>query len=130
MTPSILPIEVARVGPFAVTDTALTSLVISTLLVLSAVVAMRLPGARAVLEFVYEALERSILESVQVDARPLVPLILTQWLFILVANLAGLVPRVASPTRDLSITAALALIAFFAGHVYALRAQGMRYLRN
>lgn len=130
MRPGLLPIEVARVGPFVFTDTLISSFVIASALVVIAAIAMRFERARATLALVYEGLERSIVEGVQVDARPLVPLVLTQWLFILVANLAGLVPTVSSPTRDLSIAAALALVAFLAGHFYAFRAQGLRYLQH
>ncbi len=130
MRTSLLPEEVVRVGPFGVTDTLLTSVAVAVLLAAAAFVAMRIPRARAWLEIVYEALETSILRTVPSDARPLVPLVLTLWLFLLVANLAGLVPGVSSPTRDLSIAAALALVSFLAGHAYALRARGLAYLRH
>ena len=121
MRSDLLPAEVARLGPLGFTDTLLASIVVAALLIVLAAVLMRLPRARAALELIYEGLEQSIVEGVQVDARPLVPLVL---------NLMGLVPGLASPTRDLSITSALALVAFFAGHVYAFRAQGLSYLRH
>lgn len=130
MNPELQPTVLGQVGPLVLTDTLATSVGISLALVIAAIVSMRVERARGVMESVYEGLERAILDSVQVDARPLVPLVLTQWLFIAVANLAGLLPGVASPTRDLSVTCALALIAFGAGHVYAFRARGMRYLRH
>ncbi|HJL15236.1 MAG TPA: F0F1 ATP synthase subunit A [Sandaracinaceae bacterium LLY-WYZ-13_1] len=130
MRPDLLPTEVARVGPFGFTDTLLATVVLSAVLVGVGALLMRFERTRAALEVVYEGLERSIVEGVQIDARPLVPLVLTQWVFILFANLLGLVPTLSSPTRDLSITASLALIAFFAGHVYAFRAQGVRYLKH
>ena len=130
MTPRVAPIEVARLGPLVFTDTLLVSVALSAVLVGAAGLLPRLPRARAALEVIYEALERSIVEGVRIDARPLVPLVLTQWLFILAANLVGLVPGVASPTRDLSVAVALAAVAFFAGHVYAFRARGLRYLRH
>ncbi|GAB5545602.1 MAG: F0F1 ATP synthase subunit A [Sandaracinaceae bacterium] len=130
MRSDLLPAEVARLGPLGFTDTLLASIVVAALLIVLAAVLMRLPRARAALELIYEGLEQSIVEGVQVDARPLVPLVLTQWAFLVVLNLMGLVPGLASPTRDLSITSALALVAFFAGHVYAFRAQGLSYLRH
>jgi F-type H+-transporting ATPase subunit a len=67
---------------------------------------------------------------VDIDVAPLVPLVLTLWLFIGVANLIGLVPGVASPTRDLALTASLAAIAFAAGHLYAFKQRGLSYLRH
>ena len=59
------------------------------------------------------------------------PFIGSLWLFIGVSNLLGLIPGLSSPTRDLSVTAALAVIVFFAVHLYGLRAAGWRaYLRH
>jgi len=124
------PIPLWHLGPFVITDVVVVSLALSVLLVLMGVIFSRLRRGRLVLELAYEALEHAILDMVNVDARPLVPLILTLWLFIGVANLVGLVPGILSPTRDLSLTAALALIAFLAGHIYALRTRGIGYLRQ
>jgi F-type H+-transporting ATPase subunit a len=59
------------------------------------------------------------------------PFIGTLWLFIVFANLAGLIPGLSSPTRDLSVTSALAAIVFVAVHVYGMRELGWRaYLRR
>lgn len=59
------------------------------------------------------------------------PFIATLWLFILMANLLGLVPGLSSPTRDLSVTSALAVIVFVAVHVYGIRAAGLGpYLKH
>ncbi len=122
--------EVARVGPFVLTDTLVTSVGISIALVLIGLVMRRFASTRELLEALYEQLETAVHDMVRVDARPLVPLILTLWLFLGVANLVGLVPGLASPTRDLSVTAALALVAFFAGHVFAFREQRFAYLKQ
>jgi len=119
-----------EVGGFVVTDTILVSLLISLMLVVFGRVALVIPRARASLEVVYDMLEGAILKMTTSEVAPLVPLVLTQWLFLGAANLAGLVPRVASPTRDLSLTAALAVIAFLAGHVHAARTRGIAYLRQ
>lgn len=122
--------ELLRVGPLVFTDTLLVSVLLSSALVLAAAWLGRSPRARPALTIVYGALERAITDMVQVDARPLLPLILTQWLFIVLANLLGLVPGVGSPTRDLSVTTALALVAFFSGHYFAFRARGIGYLKS
>lgn len=59
------------------------------------------------------------------------PFVGTLWLFIVTANLLGLVPGMSAPTRDLSVTSALAVLVFFAVHVYGIRAAGWRqYLRH
>jgi len=126
----LFPQVVIRWGPIALTDTALASAVLSLLLAGASVVCLRIPAAREVLEVVYEFLEGAIERMVSVDASPLVPLVLTQWLFILSANLVGLIPRISSPTRDLSLAAALAAVAWLASHVFALRREGWSYLRH
>jgi F-type H+-transporting ATPase subunit a len=124
------PTEVMRIGGFAVTDTVVTSAALSVVLVVGARVAMKVEKARSFFEVTYEALERSVRRTVNADVEPLVPLILTQWIFIGAANLVGLVPRLASPTRDLGLAAALAVVSFLAGHVHAYRTRGIGYLRQ
>lgn len=124
------PRPVATFGPLVVTDSMLVMLVVSVLLVASGLVALRVPRARRALEIGYEALESSIVATTHADVRALVPLIVTIWVFLGVANLISLVPGVSSPTRDLSLTASLALVSFFAGHVHAIRAHGLAYLRH
>ncbi|MGE0323586.1 MAG: F0F1 ATP synthase subunit A [Polyangiaceae bacterium] len=124
------PKELLKLGPIAVTDTMLVAILLSAALLALLRFAMLNQAARESLELTYEVLERSILETTNTDTRALVPLILTLWLFIGAANLVGLLPGLSSPTRDLSLAAALALISFGAGHVHALRQQGLRYLKR
>lgn len=118
------------VGPFVVTDSVLVTFVLSIFIVAAGVTALRIPHARAALEIGYAALERSIVTSTSADVRALVPLILTLWIFLGAANLVSLLPGVASPTRDLSLAAALALVSFFAGHIHATWTHGLAYLRH
>mgnify|MGYP001403952906 CR=1 FL=1 len=119
-----------HLGPLGVTDTVVVSLGLSLVLVLGARLAMAFPGPRSWLEVIYEVLERAVMELTTADVRPLVPLVLTLWLFIGAANLVSVLPRVPSPTRDLALTAALALVSFLSGHVYAFRRRGVAYLRQ
>ena len=128
MTP--FPVELFRLGRFVVTDAMLVSALISLGLVGGIRLLMLAPSWRLTLEIIYEALEDTILRMTRADARPLVPLVLTQWLFIGVANLVGLLPGVQSPTRDLSLAASRALVSFVAGHVYAYRQSGLAYLKH
>lgn len=127
---SPFPHELWRWGPLSVSDTVLDSAVLSLLLVLGLRLALLWPSARLTLELLYDALEQSIVGMTRVDASELVPLVLTQWLFIGSANLLGLLPGVESPTRDLSLAAALAAVSFLAGHIYAFRQRGFGYLRQ
>lgn len=91
------------------------------------------PGRlQVVTEAVLTLMTDAVAEVVPAPAVPRVlPFIATLWLFILAANLLGLVPGLSSPTRDLSVTAALAVLVFLAVHVYGIRAAGWRrYLRH
>jgi F-type H+-transporting ATPase subunit a len=124
------PTELFRLGPLVITDTVLTTLALSVLLLGGGLLVVGTRRLRPVAELVYDFLESAVKDLSQVDVSALVPLIVTQWVFIGTANLAGLVPGVASPTRDLALSAALALISFVAGHAWALKTQGLRYLRT
>ncbi|MDN0083924.1 F0F1 ATP synthase subunit A [Crenobacter sp. SG2305] len=91
------------------------------------------PGRlQVVAEAVLTLMTETVAEVVPPPAVPRVlPFIATLWLFILAANLLGLVPGLSAPTRDLSVTSALAVLVFLAVHVYGVRAAGWRrYLRH
>jgi F-type H+-transporting ATPase subunit a len=61
----------------------------------------------------------------------ILPFIGTLWIFILVANLAGVIPGLSSPTSNLSVTAALAILVFLSVHWFGVRAEGwFAYLRH
>ena len=52
-------------------------------------------------------------------------------MFLVVANLLGIVPELHSPTGDLSTTAALAFVVFVSVHWFGIRYQGLRnYLKH
>jgi F-type H+-transporting ATPase subunit a len=128
---------VLRIGSLAITDTVATTWVVMAALGLAAwALTRRLSGMpsrrQTVAEGIVVAIESAIGEVVPAAAvRSVLPLVGTLWLFILTANLAGLVPGVHSPTRDLSATAALAIIVFASTHWYGIRAKGLRaYLRH
>ncbi len=119
-----------QIGPIVITETVVVSVVLTLILVVGGHFAVRSQKLREPLEVIYERVEAMVQNMVTVDAGPLVPLVLTQWVFILAANLVGVIPIIASPTRDLALTAALAVVALGAGHVYGFRANGWRYLRH
>ena len=61
----------------------------------------------------------------------MLPFIGGLWVFLVTANLIGVVPGFSSPTADLSVTLALALLVFLSTHWYGLRSQGLRrYLQH
>lgn len=128
---------VFRLGPLPITDTVLTTWGIVAALGLCAFVLSRRLRAepdrwQSAAESAVAVAEAAIGEVLPAAAvRRVLPFVATLWLFILVANLAGLVPGLHSPTRDLSATAALALLVFASTHWYGIRDKGWRaYLRG
>lgn len=130
MGDDLFPRALLEIGALTITDTLVASVALTVLIALAAALLVRFPRTREPLMFIYADLERSIQGMMSADARLLTPLVLTQWLFLGVANLIGIVPGVSSPTRDVSVTVALALVAFGAGHYFGLRTQGIAYLRQ
>ncbi|TAK81042.1 MAG: F0F1 ATP synthase subunit A [Betaproteobacteria bacterium] len=83
------------------------------------------------LEAMYDAAQNAVQEVLPQHAARIMPFVATLWLFILVANLAGVIPGLRSPTADISTTAALAVIVFISVHAYGIRIRGLRgYLRH
>lgn len=90
------------------------------------------PGVRqVVMEAVVSALEEAVSEVAGLHTQRIMPFISSLWLFLICANLLGLVPGLDSPTRDLSVTAALAILVFLSVHWFGIRTQGIRrYLQH
>ena len=86
---------------------------------------------QVVLEGIVSTMEDAI-EAVLPGKCDLVfPFIATLWIFILFANLAGIVPGVHSPTSDLSVTSSLACLVFLSVHWFGIKAEGLAaYLKH
>ncbi len=128
--------EVVRIGPVRITSTVLVTWGIMLAIGLTAWVAtrrLRIVPTRwqSIVEGIVVAIEDAIRMVLPDQYRLVLPFIGTLWLFIVVANLASLLPGVHSPTGDLSLTAALAVLVFVAVHWYGIRTQGLKgYLRH
>jgi F-type H+-transporting ATPase subunit a len=128
--------ELLRLGPLTVSDSLATSLAVTLLLWLAArLLARRLreePGAlQVVAEGIVGVMEDAVRAVLPRDYVLVTPFIMSLWLFLLLANLIGLIPGLHSPTRDLSVTAALAILVFLSVHWFGVRSQGWRrYLRH
>jgi F-type H+-transporting ATPase subunit a len=128
--------EVLRLGPLVVTDTVITTWAIMAVLTLASWLATRRlaldPGPlQTAVEGVVATIENAIAEVEPRNARSILPFIGTLWVFLVIANLSGLIPGIHSPTRDLSATAALALLVFLSTHWFGIRIDGLRgYLRH
>ncbi|PLY02395.1 MAG: F0F1 ATP synthase subunit A [Desulfuromonas sp.] len=127
---------IMTIGPLVITDTVICTWVIMALLGVSSwLVTRRLkldPGAlQTAVEGIVSSIEEAVAAVAPDQSRRIAPLIGSFWIFLVVANLSSLVPGVHAPTRDLSATAALAVIVFFSTHWFGVRIQGLRaYLRS
>lgn len=83
-------------------------------------------------ETIVVVIEGAIAEVVpKANVRSVLPFVGTLWLFVLIANLVGLIPQLHAPTRDLSSTSALAVLVFASTHWYGIRKHGLlNHLRH
>jgi len=125
-----------QLGPVVLAEPVLTSWGIMFALVVGGWIGTRRlsldPGpVQVVLEGLLGAADEAIRAVLPAQTTRLLPFIATLWLFIMVANLSGLIPGVHAPTGDLSTTAALAVIVFLSVHWFGIRSEGIRaYLRH
>jgi F-type H+-transporting ATPase subunit a len=126
-----------QIGPLAVSVTVVTSWALMFLLWLLSVVLTRslqlVPGSwQTAAEGVIGVIESAINQVLTVDqTRQVLPFIATLWIYLVLANLTGLIPGLHSPTGDLSATSALALLVFLSVHWFGIRANGLRaYLHH
>ncbi len=127
---------ILRIGPVAVTGTVVTTWGIMLLIAAAAWLSTRRlrqnPGPlQTAIEGIVAAIEKSVLSVAPEHGVQILPFIATLWLFLIVANLIGLIPGIHSPTRDLSATSALAILVFLSVHWFGIRTQGFRnYLHH
>jgi F-type H+-transporting ATPase subunit a len=123
-------------GPVIITNTVVTTWVIMGVLwILSWLLSRRLriePGPlQTVIESIVETIENTVAAVSPQYTRQIMPFIGSLWIFLVIANLSGLIPTVHSPTRDLSATAALAFLVFLSTHWFGIRLQGFKgYLHH
>jgi F-type H+-transporting ATPase subunit a len=135
--PELLELLAFHLGPLHIGATVLTTWLLMALLTGVAYLGTRKLSVDAPtrlqtgLEGSVVALQAAIEGAAPNHAARLLPFIGTLWLFIAVANLAGLVPGLRSPTGDLSLTVALAVLVFLAVHWFGIRIDGVKaYLRH
>ncbi len=120
-----------HVGPVAITRPVVTTWIIMAALALVCRFITRrlaiLPdGRQAVLEAIVTGIAGQIEDVIRKDARPFLPLLGTLFIFLVIANLSGVLPGVEAPTSKIETPAALALIVFFSVHYFGVRARGLR----
>ncbi len=127
---------VLTLGPLEITTTVITSWALTALLwLLVLLVTRRLslePGRiQTAVEGIVTAIDAAVTAVIPQQGHQIMPFVGSLWIFLVAANLCGLVPGLHSPTRDLSATAAFAFLVFLAAHWFGIRGQGLRaYLRH
>jgi F-type H+-transporting ATPase subunit a len=127
---------VFHLGPVGITQPVVTTWGIIVVLALASFVltrrlAVRPSRRQAAVEIVVDSMLQQIGDTMRVDARPYLPLLGSLFLFLVVANLCGMVPGVRAPTAHLETTAALAFIVFCSTQYYGIRRHGvLGYLKS
>jgi F-type H+-transporting ATPase subunit a len=125
-----------HLGPLAISDAVITTwIIMAVLAVFSLLVTRRLqlqPGRmQTALEGGLGAVEDTIRAVLPEQVDKVLPFLATLWLFLVVANLSGVIPGVHAPTAQLSTTAALAILVFISVHWFGIRNEGLKtYLRH
>ena len=120
-----------HVGPVTITRPVVTTWAIMLVLAATSwLVTRRLQkrpdGRQALLEMLVIGIASQIEDVIRKDPRPFLPLLGTLFIFLVAANLSGVLPGVEGPTGKLETPAALALIVFFSVHYFGIRAKGIR----
>jgi F-type H+-transporting ATPase subunit a len=125
-----------HLGPLLIDETVVTTWGLRLLLFLiSWLSARRLklePGPwQVALEGIVGAIQDAIDAVLPEYSLEILPFVASLWIFLVIANLVGIIPGLHGPTADLSTTAALAILVFLSVHWYGIRIHGLkRYLRH
>jgi F-type H+-transporting ATPase subunit a len=80
---------------------------------------------QAVIETVVMGIEEQIKAIVGRDASPFLPLLGTLFVFLVLANLSGILPGTKAPTASIETPAALATVVFLSVHFFGIKIQGL-----
>ncbi len=83
-----------------------------------------------VFEVIMSTIRNLIVDSMGENGLRFFPLIATIAVFILVANLLGVIPGFDSPTNNLNTTVSMALVVFIMTHVVGVKVHGFGYLKQ
>jgi len=83
-----------------------------------------------VMEVFLGGLDNLLVDTMGEEGRKFFPLIATLAIFIMVANLLGIIPGFESPTSNLNTTASMALIVFVMTHVVGIKEHGLKYVKH
>jgi F-type H+-transporting ATPase subunit a len=104
-------------------------LVVSALLIGATARRAVVPGRlQAVAEISYEFVAHTVRSSAGTEGMKFFPFVFTLFMFLLVANLIGLIPYAFTVTSQIIITAAFALLVFFIVVIYGFWRNGLHFL--
>ncbi|MDD8030499.1 MAG: F0F1 ATP synthase subunit A [Acidobacteriota bacterium] len=106
--------------------TIIVAVVLSVVLGLAGRRRQIVPGkGQVVIESLIDFFENTILETIGEEGRKYLPVIATVGLFVLTANLLGLIPGFMSPTSKLNVTVGCALVVWLYYHWQGIKTQGL-----
>jgi F-type H+-transporting ATPase subunit a len=107
----------------SITDTIVSTWIMMIVIIGGVIVIRRF--FPSLLERLIAFLSDTISDVMERPAEPYLPYLGALIVFILVANVIGVVPIVTTPTKDLNTTAALAITVFLAVHIFGIRKKGV-----
>ncbi|MDK2883117.1 MAG: F-type H+-transporting ATPase subunit a [Bacillota bacterium] len=129
------PHVIAEFHGWHITSTVMMNTLLTAFVTLVSYLSTRrlqaVPGRlQNVLEAVVEVLEGLVEENMGEKGKEYFPFIGTLFLYILLSNWMGAIPGLHSPTSDINVTAALAVIVLLASHVYGLSKKGLAHFKH
>lgn len=124
------------IGPVVIGESIITTWGIMAVITVIAWFSTRhlemLPNSlQTMVEGIVATIDDAIIAVAPEHGRQIMPFIASLWLFLIIANLVGLIPGLDSPTRDLSVTSALAVLVFFSVHWFGIKTLGLKnYLHH
>jgi len=127
------------IGPFVVNaDTIIMTWITMAIILIVGFLAARTVGKQRVpsgaqnfLEMIFENLGSQFEQTLGSKANRFAPLLITLFLFLLVGNWLGLIPKFSSPTNDLNTTFGMALMVMLIVHLSGIMDKGViKYFKH
>ena len=131
---NLVPLFTIHGHEIAFTNSALFMLIIvllaSALLIGGTAASALVPGRlQSVAEMTYEFVANTVRSSAGNEGMKFFPFVFTLFMFVLLANMIGLIPYSYTVTSQLIITATLALLVFFVVVIYGFWRNGFKFLK-
>jgi F-type H+-transporting ATPase subunit a len=87
-------------------------------------------GLQSILEMIIEYMNEQVEANIGPKGKKVAPLVITLFVFLLIANWLGLVPGFTSPTNDLNTTLGLALMIVLLVHILGVANNGLSHFKH